>query len=386
MTRIYLDHNATTPVDPAVLEAMWPLYSEQWGNPSSIHWAGREPAGRIDDARDQVAALIGAKPRDLFFTSGGTESDNTALMGVVLAHGSRGKHVVTSAIEHKAVLDMLAFMESFHGVEVTRLGVDSSGRHSLDELRAAMRDDTVLVSVMLANNEIGNINDIPAMAAIAHDGGAVMHCDAVNALGKIPLDVGALGVDLLSVSAHKIHGPKGCGALWVKRKTPFEPYIRGGGQERGRRCGTYNAAGIVGFGKAAELAGERLSADYVTTVAAMRDRLETSLMDRLSGVQVNGAPESRLPNTTNLSFAGVDGEALVLNLDLRGIAISTGSACTSGSLEPSHVLLALDRGEKWLAAAIRFSLGATTSEEQIETVIEAVVAEVTKLRTLAGSA
>ena len=212
-----------------------------------------------------------------------------------------------------------------------------------------------------------------------------MHCDAVNALGKIPLDVGTLGVDLLSLSAHKIHGPKGCGALWVKKKTPFEPYIRGGGQERGRRCGTYNAAGIVGFGKAAELAGERLSTDYVTTVAAMRDRLETSLMDRLSGVQINGAPESRLPNTTNLSFAGVDGEALVLNLDLRGIAISTGSACTSGSLEPSHVLLALDRGEKWLAAAIRFSLGATTSKEQIETVIEAVVAEVTKLRTLAGS-
>lgn len=384
MTRIYMDHNATTPVDPAVLEAMWPLYAEQWGNPSSIHWAGREPAGRIDDARDQVAALIGAKPRDLFFTSGGTESDNTALMGVVLAGESRGKHIITSAIEHKAILDMLTYMEKFHGVEVTLLPVDGAGRHSLDELRSAMRDDTVLVSVMLANNEIGNINDIEAMAEIAHEGGALMHCDAVNALGKIPLDVGALGVDLLSISAHKIHGPKGCGALWIKRKTPFEPYIRGGGQERGRRCGTYNAAGIVGFGKAAELAGERLSTGYVTRISALRDRLEATLMERLAEVQINGDPGGRLPNTTNLSFAGVDGEALVLNLDLRGIAISTGSACTSGSLDPSHVLVALDRGEKWLAAAIRFSLGAATDDAQIDTVIEAVIAEVTKLRTLAA--
>jgi len=382
MSRIYMDHNATTPVDPAVLRAMWPLYEESWGNPSSIHWAGREPAGKIDDARAAVASLIGAKPRDLFFTSGGTEADNTALMGVLLARKDAGRHIVTSAIEHKAILDMATYLEDLHGAEVTRLSVDGQGRHDLDELRAALRDDTVLVSVMLANNELGNLNDIAAIAAIAHERGALVHCDAVNALGKVPIDVAALGVDLLSISAHKICGPKGCGALWVKRKTPFEPYIRGGGQERGRRCGTYNAAGIVGFGKAAELAAERLASGWEDEVAALRDRLEAGIRERLDGVRVNGDPEHRLPNTTNLSFLHVDGEALVLNLDLRGIAISTGSACTSGSLDPSHVLVGLGLTDEWLAAAIRFSLGTSNDAAQIDQVVDAVVEEVEKLRAL----
>jgi len=386
MSRIYMDYNATTPVDAAVLQAMWPMYSENWGNPSSIHWAGREPAGRIDDARDQVAALIGAKPRDLFFTSGGTESDNTALMGVLAARQDKGRHIITSSIEHKAILDMAKFMESHHGAEVTYLPVDDKGRHDLAALRAAMREDTILVSVMLANNELGNINDVAAIAEIAHEHGALMHCDAVNALGKVPFSVGELGVDLLSISAHKIHGPKGCGALWVKRKTPFEPYLRGGGQERGRRCGTYNAAGIVGFGVASSLAKARLDDGYVARVSALRDRLQRGIMDRLDDVIINGDPDNRLPNTTNLSFAGVDGEALVLNLDLQGIAISTGSACTSGSLDPSHVLVALDQGEEWLAAAIRFSLGANNDEGEVDAVIDAVVGEVNKLRALTASA
>ncbi len=386
MSRIYMDHNATTPVAPEVLETMWPLYADHWGNPSSIHWAGREPSGRIDDARDQVAALIGAKPRDLFFTSGGTESDNTALLGVLLARTDRGRHVVTSTIEHKAILDTGKWIEKGYGGSVTLLGVDHVGRHDLDEVRDALRDDTVLVSVMLANNEIGNLNDIEAIAEIAHERGVLVHCDAVNAMGKVPVDVEALGVDLLSISAHKICGPKGCGALWVRRKTPFEPYIRGGGQERGRRCGTYNAAGIVGFGKAAEMAGERLAAGWGADVAALRDRLENGLFNCLEGVHRNGDSERRLPNTTNLSFSGVDGEALVLNLDLRGIAISTGSACTSGSLDPSHVLMALDNDPKWLDAAIRFSLGTTNDAADVDCVIEAVVEEVSKLRALRASA
>ncbi len=384
MSRIYMDHNATTPVHPEVLEAMWPLYTEEWGNPSSIHWAGREPAGRIDDARDQVAALINAPSRDIVFTSGGTEADNTALLGVAIAQRERGRHIVSSSIEHKAIIDMGNYMSSLHGAEVTWLPVDSAGRHDLDRFADALRDDTVLASVMLANNEIGNINPIREMAAIAHERGALFHCDAVNALGKVSIDVRDLGVDLMSISAHKIYGPKGCGALYLKRKTPFEPYIRGGGQERGRRCGTYNAAGIVGFGRAAARAQDSLAEDLHGRLGGLRDRLERGLRARIDGIEINGDIASRLPNTSNLSFAGVDGEALVLNLDLRGIAISTGSACTSGSLDPSHVLVALAKDPKWLDAAIRFSLGASNDEAQVDAVIDAVVEEVSKLRRLAA--
>ncbi|HCP46566.1 MAG TPA: cysteine desulfurase NifS, partial [Deltaproteobacteria bacterium] len=243
MNRIYMDHNATTPVDPEVRGAMWPFYEQEWGNASSIHWAGKAPIDAIDTAREAVCSLINARPRDLFFTSGGTESDNSALLGVAFALKERGRHLVTSAIEHKAILDTADCLESLHGFEVTRLGVDSKGRHDLDAFRASLRDDTVLVSVMLANNEIGNVNPIRAMAEIAHERGILVHCDAVNALGKVPIDVEEMGVDLLSISAHKIYGPKGAGALYVRKKTPFEPLIRGGGQERGRRCGTYNTVG-----------------------------------------------------------------------------------------------------------------------------------------------
>jgi len=385
MSRIYMDHNATTPVNPAVLEAMWPLYAEEWGNPSSIHWAGREPAGRIDDARDQVAELINAPSRDVVFTSGGTEADNTALMGVFMARQDRGRHIVTSSIEHKAIIDMGTYLTERHGAEVTSLPVDSAGRHDLDAFADSLRDDTVLASFMLANNELGNLNPIKEMAAIAHERGVTFHCDAVNGLGKTPIDVKDLGVDLMSISAHKIYGPKGCGALYIKRKTPFEAYIRGGGQERGRRCGTYNAAGIVGFGTAAALAREAMEGGLLERLGGLRDRLEAQLQERLDDVEVNGDVAHRLSNTSNVSFAGVDGEALVLNLDLRGIAISTGSACTSGSLDPSHVLVALNKDPRWLDAAIRFSLGAANDEAQVDTVIEAVVEEVNKLRRLAAT-
>lgn len=386
MTKIYMDHNATTPVRPEVLEAMWPWYEEGWGNASSIHWAGRGPKDAIDDARDAVSALIGAPARDVFFTSGGTEADNTALLGVGLALRESGRHIVTSEIEHKAIIDTALGMEALHGFEFTFLGVDSAGRHDPDELRAAIREDTVLVSIMLANNEIGNVNDIAALSAIAHERGVVFHTDAVNALGKIPIDVAALGADLMSLSAHKIYGPKGVGALYLKRKTPFEPLLRGGGQERKRRCGTYNTAGIVGFGEAAKLAQAYVTPEALSKTVALRDRLEARIRAGGDGVELNGDPASRLPNTTNLSFAGVDGEGLVLNLDLKGIAISTGSACTSGSLDPSHVLVALHKDERWLEAAIRFSVGRSNTAEQIDFVADTVIAEVGRLRALRASA
>jgi len=386
MTRIYMDHNATTPVRPEVLEAMWPWYEEGWGNASSIHWAGRGPKDAIDDARDSVSALIGAPPRDLFFTSGGTEADNTALLGVGFALRDKGRHIITSEIEHKAIIDTAHGMEVLHGFEFTYLGVDEQGRHDPAELRAALREDTVMVSIMLANNELGNVNDVRALADIAHEHGALFHTDAVNAMGKIPIDVAALGADLMSISAHKIYGPKGVGALYLKRKTPFEPLLRGGGQERKRRCGTYNTAGIVGFGTAAALAGAYVTPEAIATTSALRDRLEGRIRSGVDGVEPNGDASSRLPNTTNLSFAGVDGEGLVLNLDLKEIAISTGSACTSGSLDPSHVLVALHKEERWLDAAIRFSIGRSNTEAEVDFVADTVIAEVGRLRQLRASA
>lgn len=388
MSRIYLDHNATTPVDPRVLDAMWTCYTEDWGNPSSIHWAGRAPSGRIDTAREAVADLIGAAPRDLFFTSGGTEADNTALIGVLGSARARGRHLVTSAVEHKAILDVAKAMERLAGWEVTRIGVDRDGRTDPEELRAALREDTALVSVMLANNELGTINPIAELAAITHERGAWFHTDAVNALGKIPIDVETLGVDLMSISGHKIHAPKGVGALWVRKKVPLEPYVRGGGQEKGRRCGTYNTAGIVGFGRAAEIAAGRLRDGTPERVGQLRDRLESGIRAEVDGVERNGADPGSLRNTLNLSFDAVDGEALVLNLDLRGIAVSTGSACTSGSLEPSHVLVALGKEPRWLEAAIRFSIGVETTAADVEEVITAVVEEVRRLRAVrsAGTA
>lgn len=384
MDRIYMDHNATTPVDPAVLEAMWPYYTSEWGNASSVHWAGQGPRDAIEDARETVAGMIGAPPRDLIFTSGGTEADNTALLGVGLALRDRGRHMITSAVEHKAILDTAAALESLHGFEITYLPVDSIGRTDPEAVREALRPDTVLVSVMLANNEIGNINPIAEIAAISREAGVVMHSDAVNALGKIPIDVASLGVDLLSISAHKIYGPKGVGALYIKRRTPFEPLIRGGGQEKKRRCGTYNTAGIVGFGRAAEVSATSSSDVEMARVGALRDRLEGRILSALEGVEVNGDVAARLPNTTNLSFTGVDGEGLVLSLDLKGIAISTGSACTSGSLDPSHVLVALGKAPEWLDAALRLSIGRSTDEKAVDHVADTLIAEVQRLRRAVG--
>ena len=382
MTAIYMDHNATTPVRPEVLEAMVPWYTAEWGNASSIHWAGRKPKEAIEDARERLSELIGAPPRDVFFTGGGTEADNTALLGIGFAQRDKGRHIISSIVEHKAIIDTAAGMEQLHDFEFTWLGVDDQGRTDPDELRAAIRDDTVLVSVMLANNELGNLAPIRELANIAHERGVLFHTDAVNALGKVPVNVGDLGCDLMSVSAHKIYGPKGVGALYLKRRTPFEPLLRGGGQERKRRCGTYNTAGIAGFGRAAELAAEYVEPAFMGRIAGLRDRLESGLRNKLPGVEGNGDVAARLPNTTNLSFEGVDGEGLVLSLDLKGIAISTGSACTSGSLDPSHVLVALHKEKRWLDAAIRFSLGRSNTEAEVDAVIDTVVAEVQRLRRL----
>jgi len=384
MDRIYMDHNATTPVDPEVLEAMWPYYSSEWGNASSVHWAGQGPRDAIEDARESVAAMIGAPPRDLVFTSGGTEADNTALLGVGMALRERGRHIITSAIEHKAILDTASALQTLYGFDITYLPVDSVGRTDPEAVRAALRSDTVLVSVMLANNEIGNINPVAEIATIAREAGVVMHSDAVNALGKIPVDVASLGVDLLSISAHKIYGPKGVGGLYIKRRTPFEPLLRGGGQEKKRRCGTYNTAGIVGFGRAAELSSASLSDDETARIGGLRDRLEGRLLEGLDGVELNGDVAARLPNTTNLSFAGVDGEGLVLSLDLKGIAVSTGSACTSGSLDPSHVLVALAKEPQWLDAALRLSIGRSTSAAAVDYVADTLIAEVQRLRLAVG--
>jgi len=379
-----MDHNATTPVAPGVLEAMLPYYQSEWGNASSVHWAGQGPKDAIEDAREAVAGMVGASPRDLVFTSGGTEADNSALLGVGLALREKGRHIITSSVEHKAILDTADAMEALHGFEVTRLPVDSLGRTDPAAVRDSIRDDTVLVSVMLANNELGNINPVAEIAAIAKEAGVVVHSDAVNALGKIPVDVGELGVDLLSISAHKIYGPKGVGALYIRRRTPFEPMLRGGGQEKKRRCGTYNTAGIVGFGRAAELSAGSCSKEEMLRVAGLRDLLEQTVLAELEGVEVNGDPTSRLPNTTNLSFLGVDGEGLVLSLDLKGIALSTGSACTSGSLDPSHVLVALNKDPKWVEAAIRLSIGRTTERAEVETVASTLVSEVQRLRRAVG--
>lgn len=382
MAPIYMDYNATTPVDPVVRAAMLPTLETNWGNASSIHWAGRAASALVDDARDALARLIGAPARDLMFTSGGTEGDNAAVLGILWALRARGSHVIISTIEHKAILDVAKAAEKLHGGTVTRLPVDSQGRVDPDGVRRAIREDTVLVSVMLANNEIGNINPVAEIATICHERDVLLHTDAVNALGKIPVDVQQLGVDLMSLSAHKIHGPKGVGALYLRKGTPFEAFVRGGGQERGRRCGTYNTPGIVGFGAAAVLAGRSLEDGTPERIQGLRDRLGRGLLANLPGVERNGDPEQALPNTLNLSFDEVDGEALVMSLDLRGIAISTGSACTSGSLEPSHVLLALGKDRRWLDAAIRFSLGRDNDEDQVDAVIDAVTTEVRRLRNL----
>ena len=380
MSLIYLDYNATTAPSEAVRQAIAPYLDTHFGNPSSIHWAGRAALDAVEDAREQVAGLMGARSRDLFFTGGGTEADNTAVLGALFAGLSAGRnHLVISAVEHPAIHDAAAAAERRFGAKVDHVRVDDQGRIDLDQLRSLVNEKTALVSLMLANNEIGNIYPVAEAADIAHQHGALCHTDAVQAFGKIPVNVQQLGVDLLSVSAHKLYGLKGCGALWVRAGTRFEPFMLGGGQERGRRGGTHNVVGIVAFGTAcaeaaAESDGER--------IRDLRDRLWRRLTTAIPDMTRNGDPSACLPNTLNVSIPGVDGEGLLISLDGYGLALSSGSACSSGSNKPSRVLTALG-GEPWrVRCALRLSIGRPTTTADIETAADLIIADVRRLRAL----
>ena len=377
---IYLDYNSTTPVDRAVLDAMLPYFADNFGNASSIHSSGQRGRSAVDAARDSVAALIGAKTAEIVFTSGGTEADNLALFGSLAASNHSGKHIITTAIEHHAVLNAAQALEK-QGIDVTYVPVGASGIVDPQDVRRALRPETILVSVMHANNELGTIQPIEEIGRIAAEADVYFHCDAVQSAGKMPLDVNRLGVDLLSISAHKIYGPKGVGALYVRAGTPLEPQFHGGHHERDRRPGTENVPGIVGFGKAAELARVRLATDSAR-IESLRDRLEEMLLNSLASVRVNGDRSRRVPNTTNLAFTAAGGEALVIALDLQGVACSTGAACSSGAVEPSHVLLAIGLSPDEARSSLRFSLGRTTTVAEIDRAADIIPPTVERLRAL----
>jgi cysteine desulfurase len=382
--RIYLDHNATTPVDERVLERMTAVLRDEFGNPSSVHHFGQRTKALVDDARSAVAALIGADPSEVVFTSGGTESDNFAIRGVAEALEPTGRrHVIATAIEHEAVINTLKALAR-RGLRTTLLPVSQTGVVSPDALRAAIADDTSIVSVMHANNEVGTIQPIAELAAIAHEKGALFHTDAVQSTGKIPVEVKTLGVDLLSLSAHKMNGPKGTGALWMRRGIRLVPLMTGGRHERGRRAGTENVPGIVGCGVAAARAAEKMAAE-ATRLAALRDRLEQEIVRTVPGTAINGAGSPRVPNTTNISFERTEAESLLIALDLEGIAVSTGSACSSGTLEPSHVLKAMGFPAHRTQNSIRFSLGMGNADGDIDRVLEVLPRVVEKLRNLTRS-
>jgi cysteine desulfurase len=369
--RYYFDHNATTPVYPEVLEAMLPAMTEVYGNASSVHQFGQAARHKLDLARAQVARLLGADPAEIVFTSGGTEADNLALFGA-----SRGGHVITTTVEHPAVLGAAARLGN-----VTRVPVDGRGRVDPDEIRKAIRPDTQLISVMHANNELGTIQPIARIAQIAAEAGIPMHSDGVQAVGKIPLDVIARGVSLYSISGHKFGAPKGVGALYVSQETPIEAMLYGGRHERERRAGTENVPGAVALGRAAEWIMEHGEAE-AQRLGALRDRLERAVLERIPDTHVNGAGAPRVPNTTNLRFDGIDSDALLIALDLRGFAVSSGAACSSGAPEPSHVLLAIGLTREQARSSIRVSLGRANTAEQVDALVEALAECVAQLRKL----
>ena len=376
MRTVYLDNNATTPVAPSVFEAMRPYFTEFYGNPSSPHHMGDKPASAVRDARARVAAFLGCTDAEVVFTSCGTESNNIALRGVLDA--AKGHHVVTTAVEHSAVMNPVKRLGSI-GYEVTVLSVDRGGRVNLDELRDSLRDDTAIVSTMFANNETGVIFPIDRIAEIVHERGVLLHVDCVQGVGKVPIDLKTLGADLVSFSAHKFHGPKGVGALVVKKGTRWAPVFLGGGQERNRRPGTENVAGIVAMAAACDYAESHL-AHYQTEVRRLRDRLESELLERIPDSFVNGIASERLPNTSSLGFLGVDGNALLVLLDEVGICVSAGSACKSGAGLPSHVLAAMGLSPEEAGSSLRFSLSALTTEDEIAYCIEQIPAIVARMR------
>ena len=380
MRRIYLDNNATTPLDPEVFEAMKPYLASDYGNASSIHWFGQNVKAAVETAREQVARLLGARAREIVLTSGGTEADNLAIFGILGAARQKEKHIITSSIEHHAVMNAGKAIEQ-QGVEVTYLRVGSEGIVDPDDVGRAIRPETVLISIMHANNEIGTIQPVPEIARIAAEHDIYFHTDAVQSAGKIPLNVEELGVDLLSLSAHKIHGPQGVGALYVRRGTPLRPLLYGGHHERDRRAGTENVAGAVGFGKAAEMAANP-AAGEIERVARLRDQLESSILANVPQVRINGDPQRRLPSTSNLEFSYVEGEGFVIAMDLKGVACSTGAACSSGSLEPSHVMSAIRKTADQARSSIRFSLSRFNTMEDIQHTLEILPGVVEHLRSL----
>ncbi len=380
MNQIYLDYNATSPVRPEVLEVMLPFYKEQFGNPSSVHWAGRQVSGALERAREQVAALINASPAEIVFISCGSEGDNMAIKGSLPTLKEKGNHIITTAVEHPAVLETCEFLQK-NGYDVTFLPVSKEGQLDLADLENAITDKTVLISVMWANNETGNIYPIEEIGRIAKRYNIRFHTDAVQAVGKIPVDVQKANVDLLVISGHKIGAPKGVGAIYIRRGTRMTTFLHGGHQERNRRAGTQNVAGIVGLGKACEMAALELDG-YYSRVRALRDRLEDGVLSQIPDIKLNGTPDrdQRLPNTLNVSFAYIEGESLLLNLDMFGIAASSGSACTSGSLEPSHVMGAMCVEVTLAHSSTRFSLGPETTDGDIDRVLEVLPATVQRLR------
>ncbi len=378
MDRIYLDNAATTAVSPEVLEAMLPYFTQCFGNPSSIHSTGRDARRVVDAARRQVAAAIGAQPQEIYFTAGGSESDNWAIKGTAFAKKSRGNHIITSAIEHHAVLHTCAWLEK-QGFEVTYLPVDEFGRVRVEDVEKAITDKTILITIMAANNEIGTIQPIAEIGKLAHDKGILFHTDAVQAIGAMPIDVNAMHIDMLSMSGHKFHGPKGIGALYIRKGVKIDQYLHGGAQERGQRAGTENLAGIVGMGKAIEIATQHLE-ENARRLTVLRDKLIDGILAEIPDVRLNGHRTQRLPNNVNVSVRYVEGEALLLRLDLAGIAGSSGSACTSGSLDPSHVLLAIGLPHEIAHGSLRLSLGTDTTEAEIDEVLDKLPGIVKNLR------
>ena len=381
--RVYFDHNATTPVDPAVTAAVVRALTAEFGNASSVHHFGQQAKGVLDDARTAVAKLIGGEPSEVVFTSGGTEADNFALRGVAEALEPTGRrHLIASSIEHEAILTTFKALAR-RGWNTTLLPVGTSGVVSPDALRDALTNQTALVSVMHANNEIGTIQPVAELSRIAHENGALFHTDAVQSAGKIAVDVRSLGVDLLSLSAHKFYGPKGAGALWIKRGTRISAILTGGKHERNRRAGTENVPAIAGFGAAAYLAMSKLT-PYATRLGALRDRLETTVLASVPGTVINGTKDPRVPNTTNISFEGIEAESLLIALDLEGIAVSTGSACSSGTLEPSHVLRAMGLPTHRTQNSIRISLGSGNTDAEVDYFLDKLPKVVEKLRLVTG--
>ncbi|HVO67616.1 MAG TPA: cysteine desulfurase NifS [Syntrophales bacterium] len=380
MKRIYLDNAATTLTDPRVVQAMLPCFTEVYGNPSSLHAFGQEAKHAIEETRRIVAAFIGAKPEEIVFTSGGTESNNFTIKGVAYARRDKGNHIITSKIEHHAILEPCHFLEK-QGFKVTFIPVDKFGLVDPADIKKAITDKTVLISIMHANNEIGTIEPIDEIGKIARSKGVYFHTDAVQTLGHLPINVDELNVDVLSASGHKLYGPKGVGILYVRKGVRMLPFMHGGDHEQGRRASTHNVPGIVGFGKAVELAKEEMGKE-IEKLISLRDKLITGILGKIEFTSLNGHPTRRLPNNVNVSISYVEGESMLLNLDMEGIACSTGSACTSSSLEPSHVLSAIGLSHELAHGSLRFSLGRQTSEDDIDYVLSVLPGIVGKLRSM----